>query len=145
MAGWSLALEAKWEAYNRGEDFQGGLTAVLDWRQAIGSAATPAFFAFDTGSIWATEFSIIEWDPWFPTFYWEQWGHKDDFVGRIGSQSAGQIYDFFRFKDGRSSFTGSEFWAPAASVPFPGPGLGASFEWWPKKDSPLYVIGTIVS
>ena len=142
-AGWSLVLEGKWEAFNRGKDWQGGVTAAFDWRQGIGNAVVPSNFSLHTGSMWGTEFTIIEWDPWFSTFYWEQWGKKNSLVGRVGTQSALQMYDFFRFKDGRSSFTNSEFWAPAASVPFPGPGLGASFEWWPREDSPLYVVGTV--
>ncbi|MEM1451806.1 MAG: hypothetical protein AAF726_16050 [Planctomycetota bacterium] len=142
-SGIGLVLEGKWEAINRGEDYQGSLTAAVDWRQAFGGTSVPAFFLQDTGSIWTTDLTVIEWDPWLSTFYWEQWFTKNRFVARVGTQAAVQIFDFFRFKDGRSSFSNSEFWFPIASTPLPGPGLGASFELWPKKDSPLYVVGTV--
>ena len=140
--GW-LLIEGKWEAYNQGEDWQGGLTAALDWRHGFGNAADPAAFQAETGSLWATDFAYLPWDPWFPVLYWEQWGKKDVFVVRLGNQVALQMYDFFRFKDPRTSFTGSPFTAPSASIPFPPPGLGASFEWWPTEGSPLYVVGTV--
>ena len=140
--GW-LLIEGKWEAYNRGEDYQGGVTAAFDWRHGFGSAAEGASFFADTGSLWPTDFAQVQWDPWFPVLYWEQWGTKDRFVFRLGNQLAPQIFDFFRFKDSRSSFTSAPLTAPATSLPFPPPGLGASFELWPVKDSQLYVIGTV--
>jgi hypothetical protein len=139
--GW-LLLEGKWEAYNRGRDWQGALTVAYDWRHTYGTDPT-AFSQFDTGSLWPTDFTIIEWDPWFSSFYWEQWADKDRFVARVGGQAAPQIFDFFRFKDARSSFTNTEFTFPAASMPIPGPGLGVSFEWWPIEKSTLYVVGTL--
>jgi hypothetical protein len=140
--GW-LLIEAKWDAINRGEDWQGSLAVALDWRHTFGNSIDPAGFQFDTGSVWATEFTLISWDPWLPIVFWEQWAHKDRFVTRIGSQTATGIFDFFRFKDARSSFTNSEFWFPAAAMPIPGPGFGVSFEFWPVEDSTLYVVGTV--
>ena len=70
-------------------------------------------------------------------------GERDRFVSRLGNQVPLQIFDFFRFTDPRTSFTSSQFTGPAVTLPFPPPGLGASFEWWPVEDSPLYVIGTV--
>jgi hypothetical protein len=142
-AGWAL-LEGKWEAINRDKDFEGSLVVALDWRHTFTDGNSPAFWGiFDVGSQWPTDLGYIEWDPWLPVAFWEQWFTKDRFVLRLGQQNVGQIYDFFRFKDLRVAFSGSPFNAAASVIPFPGPGLGAAFEWWPIKDSTLYVVGTI--
>jgi carbohydrate-selective porin OprB len=141
-AGW-LLLEGKWEAINSGKDWQGGITAAFDYRHGFGSAAEPPFFQLNNGSLWATDTAFVDVGSWLPVLYWEQWAEKDRFVTRVGLQSVTQIYDFFRFKDGRSSFTGSPFTNPVSAMPTPAPGLGASFEWWPVEKSPLYVVGTV--
>ena len=142
-AGWAL-LEGKWEMYNRGKDFEGSLVAALDWRHTFTDGNDPAIWGiFDVGSLWFTDAGYIEWDPWVPIAFWEQWFKKDRFVVRLGQQNAGQIYDFFRFKDPRVAFSNSLFTAPAVVQPFPGPGLAAAFELWPIKDSTLYVVGTV--
>ena len=142
-AGWAL-LEGKWEMYNRGQDYEGSLVAALDWRHTFTDGRDPAAWGtFDVGSLWLTDVAYIEWDPWVPVAFWEQWFTKDRFVVRLGQQNVGQIYDFFRFKDLRVAFSGTPFNAPASVVPFPGPGLGAAFELWPIKDSTLYVVGTV--
>jgi hypothetical protein len=142
-AGWAL-LEGKWEVLNRGQDFEGNLVAALDWRHTFTDGRDPAFWGtLDVGSLWPTDFGYVEWDPWVPVAFWEQWFTKDRFVLRFGQQSVGQIYDFFRFKDLRVAFSGGPFNAPISVQPFPGPGLGAAFELWPVKDSTLYVVGTV--
>ena len=142
-AGWAL-LEGKWEVFNRGKDFEGSLVAALDWRHTFTDGTDPAFWgSSDVGSLWPTDFGYIGWDPWVPVAYWEQWLTKDRFVLRLGQQSVGQIYDFFRFKDLRVAFSGSPFNAPLTAMPFPGPGLGAAFQLWPIEDSTLYVVGTV--
>jgi porin len=140
--GW-LLIEASWDAVDRGGDFQGGIVAALDWRQTIGGNAEPGFFQFQTGSQWPTDFAYPEWDPWFASLYWEQQIGKDKFVLRVGNQAAAQFVDFFRYKDGRTSFTGSSFTAATASVPAPAPGFGASFRLTPIDDSEFYVAGTL--
>lgn len=142
-AGWAL-LEGKWEMYNRGQDFEGSLVGTLDWRHTFTDGRDPAAWGtFDVGSLWPTDFGYVEWDPWVPVAFWEQWFTKDRFVLRLGQQNVGQIYDFFRFKDLRVAFSSTPFNAPASVIPFPGPGLGAAFELWPIKDSTLYVVGTV--
>ena len=141
--GWAL-LEGKWEIYNRNKDYEGSLVASLDWRTTFTGGRDPAFWGvFDVGSQWPTDFGYVEWDPWFPVAFWEQWFTKDRFVLRLGQQNVMGIYDFFRFKDLRVAFSGTPLTAPAAAIPFPGPGLGAAFELWPIKDSTLYVVGTV--
>ena len=142
-AGWAL-LEGKWEVLNRGKDFEGSLVAALDWRHTFTDGNDPAAWGVaDVGSLWPTDFGYVEWDPWVPVAYWEQWLKKDTFVVRLGQQSVGQIYDFFRFKDPRVAFSSAPLTAPATAQPFPGPGLGAAFELWPIEDSTLYVVGTV--
>ena len=141
--GWAL-LEGKWEVLNRGKDFQGSLVASLDWRHTFTGGRSPAFWGFaDLGSLWPTDFAYIDWKPWFPVAFWEQWFIKDRFVLRVGQQNVSQIYDFFRFKDLRVAFSSTPFNAAAAVQPFPGPGLGAAFELWPIQDSTLYIVGTM--
>ncbi len=61
---------------------------------------------------------------------------------RIGNQLATTIYNSFRFKDPRTSFTSSPF-AFHESIPYPTFGLGSAFKWWPIRDSELYVVGTL--
>jgi len=142
-AGWAL-LEGKWEMYNRGKDYEGSLVAAFDWRHTLGGKEEPGFWGvLDVGSLWPTDIGYIEWDPWVPVAFWEQWFKKDRFVLRLGQQNVGQIYDFFRFKDLRVAFSGTPFNAAVTSQPFPGPGLGAAFELWPIEDSKLYVVGTV--
>ncbi len=119
-------------------------TNVFDWRHTYTDGRDPATWGVtDVGSLWPTDFGNIEWDPWVPVAYWEQWFTKDRFVLRLGQQTVGQIYDFFRFKDPRVAFSSTPFTAPATAQPFPGPGLGAAFELWPIEDSTLYVVGTV--
>jgi hypothetical protein len=140
--GW-LLLEAKWEALNRGEDNEGSLTFDVDWRHTIGNNAAPAAFGtVDVGSLWPTDVPFFEWDPSLAIIYWEQWFQKDVFNLRAGKQLAANTFDFFRFKDGRTSFTASPFTAHT-SIPAPAFGQAISFKWWPHKDSSLYVHGTL--
>ena len=139
--GW-LLIEGKWDMINKGKDWQGGITAALDWRHEFGDVV-PIFSQSETGSLWPTDFTLDVWDPWFAQLYWEQWGKKDSFMFRVGTQVAPQYLDFFRFKDGRTAFSSAQMTSQATTMPFPGPGLGVMFETWPIKDSPLYVIGTM--
>jgi hypothetical protein len=112
-AGWAL-LEGRWEMFNRGQDFEGSLVAALDWRHTFTDRRDPAEWGkSDVGLLWPTEFGYIEWNPWLPVAFWEQRFTKDRFVLRLGQQTVGQIYGFFRFKDLRVAFSGSLFNAPA--------------------------------
>ena len=140
--GW-LLIEGKWEAINQGKDYEGNLTLDLDWRQTLGNHANPvAFGPVDVGSLWPTDVPFFEWDPSLVLFYWEQWFKKNVFNVRVGKQLAGTTYDFFRFKDSRSSFTSSPFTAHT-SIPAPGPGQAVSVKWWPNPESSFYVHGTV--
>ncbi len=139
---WML-LEAKWDAINRGRDFEGSLVATLDWRTSIGNNFDPAAFQFATGSLWPSDFAYIDWGLWVPALYWEQWFKKDVFVFRLGQQVAPQFIDFFRFKDPRTSFSSGPFTTAPTSVPTPPPGLGLSFRWLPIDKSESYIVGTI--
>lgn len=139
--GWML-LEASWSPVNRGGNNEGGLVAALDWRHTI-SGSKNALFQFETGSLWPTDFLYLEWDPWFSSLYWQQRLSKGKFVFRVGNQAAPQFIDFFRYKDGRTSFSGSPFTAAPGSIPTPPPGFGASFRWSPIEGSEFYVAGTL--
>ena len=133
---------SKWTLINRGKDFEGSLVATGHDRNAAGSNAVPAQFgAADLGSSWSN-FEFTEWDFSVEDLYWEQWLGQDRFVMRIGNQIPTTIYNSFRFKDGRTSFTSSPF-AFHESIPYPTYGLGAAFKWWPRKESELYVVGTL--
>ena len=140
--GW-LLLEGKWEAINAGDDFEGSLVFALDWRHTIGGYSAPTRLAVDTGSGWLHDGAYVEWGLWTPVLFWEQWLAKDKFVLRFGNQSPAMIFDFFRYKDPRSSFTGAPMTFPIHVIPYPQPGIGISFEWWPIEDSELYVVGTV--
>ncbi|MHC4932760.1 MAG: hypothetical protein ACYTGV_11290 [Planctomycetota bacterium] len=139
--GW-LLFEIKWVAINKEQDYEGSLIASLDWRHTFGDAQ-PAFFGiFDVGSLWPTDFAFFDLDPAVSIFYWEQWFSKGRLVLRVGKQLAAQAYDFFRFKDARTSFTTSPLSAHT-SIPHPAFGQAVSFKWWPKEGSELYVYGTL--
>ncbi|MHC4409768.1 MAG: hypothetical protein ACYS0E_11210 [Planctomycetota bacterium] len=141
FAGW-LLIETKWEAINRGEDFAGNLIATFDWRHTI-SGGQPSFWGVtDLGSLWPTDLGFFELGPAIPIFYWEQWFSKDRFVLRLGKQIAPQTFDFFRYKDGRTSFSASPLTAHT-SIPSPPFGQAVSFKWWPIEKSSLYVVGTL--
>lgn len=136
-------FEGKWELLNRDQDFMGSLVWSFDWRNTIGGNAQAFNFHLDTGSLWPTDFVHLDWGPWVPAFFWEQWFKKDVLVMRLGNQFSSATYDFFRFKDGRTAFTAAPYTVPVSSIPTGPPGLAANFEWRPIKDSDFYVSGTI--
>ena len=141
--GWAL-VEFKWDAINRGQDFEGGLVAALDWRHTIGDNGEPAFSLTASGSAWANDVPHISWDPWLAALYWEQKLRKEDnFVFRVGTQNAGAFIDFSRYKDPRVSFTGGPNTAGVDTLPLPAPGFGVSFRWNSDDPSEYYVAGTI--
>ncbi|MHC4958194.1 MAG: hypothetical protein ACYTGN_07440 [Planctomycetota bacterium] len=140
--GWLLA-EFKWEAIDRGGDYEGALVFDIDWRHGLGDSALPGLFGtFGIGSLWPTDLAYAEWDPSLAIFYWDQWFGKGKFNVRIGKQIAAATYDFFRFKDGRTSFSATPFTAHT-SIPTPPFGQAVSFKWWPVADSTFYVHGTL--
>ncbi len=136
-------FEAKWELLNRDQDLMGSLVWSFDWRSTIGDNAQAFRFHLNTGSLWPTDFVHLDWGPWVPQFFWEQWFKKDVFVMRVGNQFSSSVYDNFRFKDGRTSFTAAPYTLPVSSIPTGPPGLAANFEWWPIKDSEFYIVGTV--
>ena len=140
-AGWVL-LQLKWEAINRGKDFEGSLVLAYDGRHTFGNNAVPGLFRLETGSLWATDAAWFEWDPYMAVAFWEQWLKKDRFVLRLGQQASASVLDFFRFGDFRTSFSNSQIAAPPSLIPFGPNGPGLSFKWWPVEDSEMYVLGT---
>ena len=73
--------------------------------------------------------------------FWEQ-RVGSQFSFRVGNQGPQAVYNFFRFKDARTSFTTSAF-TFQETIPYPTFGLGASFRWLPIGDAGLYVVGTL--
>ena len=139
-----LQIEAQWVLYQREKDYPGSIVAVFDWRQTYQNTAQPAFFSLDTGSAWPHDFFFLNWGPWFPTLFYEQGFKKDVFVLRIGQfASVLQFLDFFRFKDSRTSFTGSPFTLPGHVNPVAPPGFGIQFDLRPIKNNELYFTGII--
>jgi len=111
--GWVL-IEAKWEAINRGKDFEGSIMLGIDGRHTIGDNEVPALFRLETGSLWTTGPAWLEWDPYVDLFFWGQWFKKDRFVLRLGQPSSVGALDFFRFGDFRTSFSNSQLSIPVA-------------------------------
>ena len=141
--GWAL-LEAQWTLLNRDQDYEGSLVATLDYRHDLGGKLSPLPWGlFEVGSQWPTDPSIVEWDPWTPILYWEQWLTQDRFVMRAGNQNVLATLDFMRYKDPRVAFSGGPHTVPSHVMPHPGPGFSAMFEWWPIEGSKLYVVGTL--
>ncbi len=135
-------ITSKWTPLHRGEDYEGSLVVTAHERASVGSNAVPAQFGSgDLGSAWSN-YEWTEWDFSVEDLYWEQWLEKDSFMFRVGNQIATTIFNSFRFKDARSSFTSSPF-AFHESIPYPTYGLGAAFKWWPNEGSDFYVVGTL--
>jgi carbohydrate-selective porin OprB len=103
----------------------------------------PGFFAFQTGSLWATDATYFDWDPYFTNIFWEQWLNKDRLVFRLGQLTQISVIDSFRFADGRTQFTNSQLSFPAATIPLGPPSFGLNTKWWPIQDSELYVVGSV--
>ena len=133
---------SKWTPLRRGKSYEGSLVLTGYDRNSLGNNSVPAQFGVgDLGSSWSN-FEFTEWDFSIEDLYWEQWLEKDRFVLRLGNQIPTTIYNSFRFKDGRTSYTSSPF-AFNESIPYPTYGLGIAFKAWPIKDSELYVVGTL--
>lgn len=139
----AILIESQWALYQRGKDYQGSLVAAFDWRHTLQDTTQPAFLAINIGSLWATNFYYLSWRPWFPILFYEQSFKKDVFVLRFGNMNTIQFFDFFRFKDPRTSFSGSPFTAPGTTIPFPAPGFGVAFELRPVKGSEFYISGIV--
>ncbi|MBT8465544.1 MAG: carbohydrate porin [Deltaproteobacteria bacterium] len=139
----NLLIEAQWVLYQREKDYPGSLVTAFDWRHTLQNAAQPAFFSLDTGSLWPHDFYYLSWRPWFPVLFYEQGFKKDVFVLRFGNFQPMQFIDFFRFKDPRTSFSGTPFTAPTFINPFGPPGFGIQFDLRPIKDNELYFTGVI--
>jgi len=137
-----LQVELGWTPLNRDQDFEGSLIVSFDWRTTLSGSQPALLGVIGGGSLWPTDFAFLDLGPSFPIFYWEQWFTKDRFVLRVGKQIAAQAYDFFRFKDGRTSFSNSPLTAHP-SIPSPPFGQAVSFKWWPVEGSSLYLFATL--
>jgi len=142
LGGWA-AVSATWTPIDRGGDYQGTFVVRGAFRGSLGDNAVPAVFGLgDLGSLW----SNYEWTSWDQGFriedlFWEQ-KVGSQFSFRVGNQGPQAVFNFFRFKDARTSFTTSAF-TFQETIPYPTFGLGASFRWLPAGDSGLYVVGTL--
>ncbi|KXX70485.1 carbohydrate porin [Flammeovirga sp. SJP92] len=137
------AFEAQWSVFNKGKDWEGSITAVLDGRHQYGHIS-PAVTPIANGSLNGTDATFFHWDrPYFTTLYWEQKGKKDRFWFRVGNFSSLMVLDFFRFKDGRTSFSNQGFTNPVASLPIPAPSLAMAFNWKPIEGNSLYIAGSV--
>jgi len=142
LGGWA-AISTTWTPINRGGEYEGTFVLRGAFRGSLGDNAIPAVFGLgDVGSLW----SNYEWTSWAQGFriedlFWEQEvGSQFSFrVGNLGPQA---VFNFFRFKDARTSFTTSAF-AFQETIPYPTFGLGTSVRWLPTGDSGLYVVGTL--
>ena len=135
--------EFQWDAFNRDKDFQGSLVMSFQDVHVYGNAAAPGLFFQNTGSLLAHDGVYINIDFYFSSLFWEQWFKKDRFVLRVGNIAAGNLMDFFRYADFRTSFQEPNLSFPIAIMPYSPPGFGASIKWWPINDSEFYVTALI--
>jgi carbohydrate-selective porin OprB len=97
----------------------------------------------DIGSLWSN-YEFTSWDQGFriEDLFWEQ-KLGPTFTFRLGNQGPQAVFNFFRFKDARTSFTASPL-AFNETIPYPTFGLGAYFRWLPLASDPdAYVVGTL--
>ncbi len=136
-------IETQWH-FNRGKDYEGGITASLDWRMALGSNnIMPGRLFSDVGSGIGVDGAFLPWDPYPSVLFWEQHLKKDRFWFRIGQISPLTMMDFFRYKDARTSFTSTVNTNPVGSIPHHPSSFGVGFSWHPVKGSSLYVNGIL--
>jgi hypothetical protein len=143
LGGWA-ATSITWTPLDRGGDYQGTLVWRMAWRDSIGDHAVPAQFGLpQLGAIWSN-YEFTTWNGRFAVedLFWEQ--ELGPFSFRVGNQIPTSVFNFFRFKDARTSFTASPF-AFMETIPYPTFGLGASFRWQPVPDteSGPYIVGTL--
>ena len=140
-----MGISAKWTPLNRGGDREGSLVFVAGERGAAGNNAVPAQFGqLDVGSLWPTNFGFTEWPFAIEELYWEQWFGKDRLMFRAGVTTAASSMNLFRFKDDRTSFTGTPF-AFHTSIPSGAQGPAIIARWWPVKDEheEFYLTGIV--
>jgi hypothetical protein len=143
LGGWA-ATSVTWAAFDRDGPNQGTLVFRTGWRDSIGNNAVPAQFGIGyLGSIW----SNYEWTSWnghvrVEDLFWEQKVGADFFLVRAGNLGPQALFNSFRFKDAKTSFTGSPF-AFDETIPYPTYGLGAVFRLRPIPGSGVYVVGTL--
>jgi hypothetical protein len=143
LGGWA-AFSTTWTPFDRGGAYEGSLVVRLGWRDSIGNNAVPAAFGLrDLGAIWSN-YEFTSWDGHtrVEDLFWEQKIAGDFLNIRIGNQIATSVYNFFRFKDARTSFTASPF-AFNETIPYPTFGLGMSFRMRPVTDPGFYTVGTL--
>lgn len=143
--GYWFGIAAKWTPLNKAEDYEGSLVIVAGARGSIGDNAVPAEFGQGhVGSLWPTNFGSTSWPFAIEELYWEQWLGKDRLMLRAGTMVAASALNLFRFKDDRTSFTGTPF-AFHTSIPSGAQGPAIAARWWPVKneDSELYLTGVI--
>jgi len=137
FAGGHALLEARWTPVCRGGEYEGSLEVALDWRHELFGYAQPAATQFSIGSGWPTGGLFLEWDPSVLALFWQQWLGKQTFEFRVGKQATPAIFDFFRFKDYRTSATADPLATDLVSVPAPAPGYAVTFKAWPFKRASL--------
>ena len=143
LGGWAAA-SVTWAALDRDGPNQGTLVARFGWRDSIGDNAVPAQFGVGyLGAIW----SNYEWTSWnghvrVEDLFWEQKLGGDRFLVRVGNLGPQSLFNFFRFKDARTSFTASPL-AFGETIPYPTFGLGTAFRSRPIPGSGLYFVGTL--
>ena len=139
--GWYLG-ELQWKFFNKDKDYEGSITATLDGRHDFGGILPGELFG-PTGSIWGLDATYLRWDPYVAILFWEQHLKKDRFWFRIGNIQSAAVLDFFRFKDGRVSFTSPNMTAPVPVIPFTVPSLGFAFNLKPIDGSSFYIAGSV--
>lgn len=141
-AGGAYLVELQWKLFNKDDNYEGSITTAFDGRHGFGSILPGELFS-ETGSIWGLDATFLPWDPYFTTLFWEQHLKKGRFWFRIGNIQSAGVLDFFRFKDGRVSFTSPNLTAPVHVIPFTVPSLGFAFNWKPVDDSSFYIAGAV--
>lgn len=143
LGGW-LDFSTTWTPVDRGGPYQGTLVARVGWRGPIGDNAVPSDLGIlDLGSIWGN-FEFTTWGGGLKVedLFWQQ-RLGDRFSFRVGNVGAQMVYNFFRFKDARESFTTSPL-AFNEQMPYPTFGFGGSFRWLPVASDPgIYLVGTV--
>jgi hypothetical protein len=137
-------IEASWR-FNRGKDYEGGISATLDWRHALGNNnSMPGTLVKEVGSGIGVDNAFFPWDPYTSSLFWQQHLKKDRFWFRIGQTNPMVMMDFFRYKDPRVSFTSTVNTGHLTSIPVHPSSFGIGFNWHPIKGSKdLYVAGAL--
>ena len=128
---------ATWDLFDRGGEYPGRLGFRIENRHRLWSDVVPQSLSGEIGAGVPTGIGFGEFDFSLAELWWEQEFVKDRFSVRAGKQLPFGYFDFFPFKNPKTSFTNAAI-ALNPTIAWPQFGLGISTEIRPRED--IYIL-----